>query len=285
MRPSRLARSVLVEVGQVSERVPVELQPVPPLLGGVERLGVLGVDVLQRPRAGGVGPERVPLGGVLHRSDRLDVHQQQDVGGLAAGVGQVGELAGREPEMGADLVVERRLEGAPALALRELDQLLERPSDRDQVADLVEEVAVLVPAEHERVEVDDVSPEALGILLDPAPQGLEGVEQRPLTPSGSAGERVQQQADVRRLLLRLAGHERPDLRRPADPARCHPSARRSPGHDRSDPAPAWPRLRSSAFTSSASVSGIRPTFSRVNRSVESTSCGASYQSTLTRSNR
>ena len=120
--PSRSARSSSSRSGRSWQRVPVELQPLRPLLDRVERFGVLGVDVLQRPRTGGVGLNEYRSEESCIASDRLDVHQQQDVGGLAAGVGQVGELAGRELEARADLVVECSLEGAPTLVLRELDQ-------------------------------------------------------------------------------------------------------------------------------------------------------------------
>ena len=139
---------LLVEVGQVSQRLAMELQPGPPLLNGVERLSVLGVDVLQRPITSGVGPERVPLRGVLHPSYRLHVHQKQNVRSLSTVVGQVGDVVAREAEMSADLAVECSLKGAPAPALRELVQFFECPSDCDQVADLVEQRAILVPAEH-----------------------------------------------------------------------------------------------------------------------------------------
>ena len=70
------------------------------------------------------------------------------------------------------------------------DEFFECPSDGDQVADLVKESPILVPPEHERVKIDDLSPEAMRVRFDPTPQFLEGVEQGTFTPARSAREGV-----------------------------------------------------------------------------------------------
>jgi hypothetical protein len=98
----------VIQARQIRERVPVELQPCGPLLGLVERVCILCVDVLERPGTRRVSPEGVPLGRVLHRSNRFDVHQQQHIRGLVAGVvvRQLVEVVGRELEPLANPLVQ-----------------------------------------------------------------------------------------------------------------------------------------------------------------------------------
>ena len=147
-------------------------------------------------------------------------------------------------------------------------------------------VAILEPPENQRVHVDDLVPHRLGRgRLDLLSQSVEGVEARALTAARAASKRVEQKGDARRAVVRAGvGDEGP-----------HVGVRRSRSMLSHCAASSWarsvrpgpPRLRKSrsALTSSASVSGMRPTFRRVNSVVESRSCGASYQITRTLLNR
>ncbi len=90
-------------------------------------------------------------------------------------------------QVGADPRVEAGLELALRAVLRQRDQFVERPAPGDQVADLVEQIAVVVPAHDERVELDHLIPQVLRRALDHRPERLEGVEQRTrASPFGQA---------------------------------------------------------------------------------------------------
>ncbi len=88
----------------------MQAEPFLPLLGAVELLGVLRVDVLQGPLADGVLPEGVPLGGVQPLPDGLDVHQQQGPARSGALVAEVSQARLGQAQAVADELVEVSLE-------------------------------------------------------------------------------------------------------------------------------------------------------------------------------
>jgi len=96
--------------------------------------------------------------------------------------------------------------------LRQRHQLVEAAASGDEVANLVEQIAVVVPPHDERVEIDHLIPEVLRRRLDQRPESLEGVEQRTLACFRPASERVEQEGDVCRLRRGLPSNEGPHLR-------------------------------------------------------------------------
>jgi hypothetical protein len=87
------------------QRLVVQAEPFLPLLGAVELLGVLRVDVLQRPLTDGVLSEGVPP-----LPDGLDVHQQQGPACLGALVAKVPQARLGQAQAVADELVEVSLE-------------------------------------------------------------------------------------------------------------------------------------------------------------------------------
>ena len=143
-------------------------EPFPPLLGLREVLGVLRVNVLERPCLAAMDAERVPLGRVLHSPHRLDVHQEKEARALrrVSLVAQRRHGGGREVEGFANPSVEDSPECALRLPRRERHDVAEALPDSHEVADLVVVVSVLVPAENERMELDDLVPDCLRLTLD-----------------------------------------------------------------------------------------------------------------------
>ena len=77
----------------------------------------------------------------------------------------------------ANPIVEERPEFALRLPRCQRDQVAEALPDRHEVADLVVVVPVLVPAENERVKLNDLVPDRLRrALLDLLSQDVERVE-------------------------------------------------------------------------------------------------------------
>ena len=67
------------------------------------------------------------------------------------------------------------------LPSRQPDQFEERrPAGGDEITDLVEQVAVVVPTQDQRVQVDDRVPQILWRLLDAGPKRFERVIERPV---------------------------------------------------------------------------------------------------------
>ena len=74
------------------------------------------------------------------------------------------------------------------------------------------QVAVVVPAQSQRVQVDHPTPEGMSVLGDALPQGLERVEEGSLTPTWATSYGLEEEADVSRVLVWLASQKRPELR-------------------------------------------------------------------------
>ena len=149
----------------------------------------------------------------------------------------------------------------------------------DQEADLVEEVAVGVPSHRDGVHLDDFVPEPVGIRRDALPQRVERVERRSVTARRSfrRGRRAEGRCgsgprDGFPVMKAQSSGSRRSRSMPSHWAAIS-DARSVP------PAPRRPRESNIALTSSASVSGMRPTLSRLKSVFASTSSGASYQIT------
>ncbi len=83
---------------------------------------------------------------MLHPPHGLHIHQQQSRRGFLRLVGEIAKVGRREIQIAANALVERALEATFRLSIREPYKPAEGvPTSGDQVADLVEEVAVVVP--------------------------------------------------------------------------------------------------------------------------------------------
>ncbi len=153
---------------------------------------------------------------MLVATHRLDVHEQQGPSRLAAAVGQRRDAVPGEVEALSNQCIKLGREGGPGRVLGQRNDVEEGCLlRRDQVTDLVEEVAIVVPAEDQRVQVDNPVPQLLRVGGDAWPERLERVKRRTVLGSLAGDpvrDGVEQQLDPCGAAGRGTGGEGPDLR-------------------------------------------------------------------------
>lgn len=134
-----------------------------PFLGGSQQFGILSVNVFQRPLLALMGMERISLRRMLEPPYGLDVEQEQHI--LAfPGTGFIIQLhdtcRGQPDRTGYQLIDGAAESRLGLLQLRKIQQLTQGSPGRYQIAQLVVEIAFLVPFSKDLVALDDRRPHA-----------------------------------------------------------------------------------------------------------------------------